>query len=78
VIKLGDTVRWFEDLGVVFRLTEFNGGLRDESPAWHGCVVSVRWQNSPNPTVHIFYSNGDQGFGFPIALIRPGEQSENT
>jgi hypothetical protein len=69
MIGLGDTVRWFDDLGVVFKITEFNTDLRDEYPEWSGRVATVRWQNSPNPTVHIFYSNGEQGFGFPVILV---------
>ena len=70
MISLGTTVRWLDDVGVVFKVTVFNEGMEDDFPEWAGCVLSVRWQRSPAPTVHIFYSDGEQGFGFPIMILK--------
>ena len=76
MIPLGTLVRWRDDIGVVFKMTLFNEHLEEEVPEWCGCVVSVHWQTSPKPTVHIFYSDGAQGFGFPIVLV--GNKVENS
>jgi len=42
MISLGTTVRWLDDVGVVFKVTPFNEGMEDDFPEWAGCVLSVR------------------------------------
>ena len=74
MVSLGDTVRWERDIGVVFLLTEFNKDLSGSKPQLSGFVATVRWQRSPLPTVHIFYANGEQGYGFPIRVLKNDDE----